>query len=131
MSLDGLRTDKPNPYDVTIKESGAINAALNVGGDALPLINLILDRVSEKYLEHNQRLLTVQTLLQHRIEHLERQVAYLTSVAHTHAAVHAVSQHSLPQRRSVLDGVEPDEVPNSGWDGSQSQEEDAHKDIKF
>lgn len=125
-----LRTDKRNPYEITQKESDAINAALIVSGDALPLINLILDKVTARHLEHDERLLTVQTLLQARIEHLENQVKYLWSIKHTHAAVHAVQRPSLPQRRSVLDGVEPDEVPNSGWDGSQSQEEDS-KDIKF
>jgi hypothetical protein len=113
----------PNPYEVSEADSGRVNAALTVGGDALPLINLIMsmtDRRFKPVFEH----------LSVRIESLERQVAELTRISHTHVAVQAVQRPTLPGTGCVLDGKGPPEVPNSGWDGSQSQEEDT-KDIKF
>jgi len=136
MALRGIQSDKiKNPYGVTQADSNHVNAAWAVGGDVLPLINLIVGMIDTRnkpafeHLGESQRVLLERVeALEMQVDHLTRQVSYLTSISHIHTTVNALPPPTLPSSRSVLEGEEPPEGENN--DSWASQEE--HKDdIKF
>lgn len=105
-----------------------IEDALRVG-KATPLINAILDITKHNY-DH----------LASQIAALKARVEKLENVAHTHSdAVHAVApphtvhqpKPSMPVRKSYLDGTPISDNDENNDDPWASQDEDAHKDIKF
>ena len=128
MALRGSKKgdNTPNPYFVTEEESGRVNAAFFAGGDALPLINLIMGKIKMEFdaqgVLHYDRAMHLMV----RIQKLENEVAELAKVAHAHGAVHAVDQPALAKRDH--DHWDSQEFPPDVVDSSQ---EVSKKDIKF
>jgi hypothetical protein len=103
---------------VTEEESGRVNAAISVRGDALPLINLIMGKIKIEFnaqgvLHYDRAMHLVE-----RIQKLENEVAELTKVAHV------VDQPALAKRDDWDSQNFPPEAPNSSQEVSK-------KDIKF
>ena len=121
MALRGSRAweDVDNPYSVTEEESNHVNAAISVRGDALPLINLIMGKIKIEFdaqgALHYQR---ARHLLK-AIETLEKEVAELKRVAHSHSAVHAVDQPALAKRDDCGSQDFPPSVANSSQEVSK------------
>ena len=127
-----LRTDKPNPYGVTIADSDRVNASLAVRGDALPLINLIMDIVRNNFAVNNLQLIQQMNRLNEKILRLEEQVSHHVIDHHLHALNRHVQGESHPKmevKPSVLDGTPFSEGEN---DDAWASQDDKHKDdIKF